>query len=145
MLNRESEARLLPNIIDLAGRNATAGDRRKSRRIGIAFDSKEAELALAKQRVLELEAQVARLTTKKRKAVPNPNKKFMQLREILGGKEDPGNALNQDNELEEQVEDEIAVGIDEESEDDEEEDEEPPAEAITRSGRATKVPPGYID
>jgi len=69
----------------------------------------------------------------------------MQFREILGGKEDPGNALNQEIELEEQVEDEIAVGIDEESEDDEEGDEEPPAEAITRSGRATKVPLGYID
>jgi len=79
VLNRDSEARLLPNIIDLAGRNATAGDRRKLRRIGIAFDSKEAELALAKQWILELEAQVARLTTKKRKAVPNPKQEVYAI------------------------------------------------------------------
>jgi hypothetical protein len=61
------------DIMDLAGPNASASDRRKFRRIGLAYDAKEGELVLAQRRICELEAQVERLTTKKRRPIPNLN------------------------------------------------------------------------
>lgn len=133
------------DIMNLAGPNASTGNRRKFRRISRAFNSKEAELAIAKQQIRELKAQVERLTTKKRKAVPNPNRKFMQIEEILGKEIRAKNTLNQEIKAQEAVvdeDDEVDVG--EESEDDDEEDA-PPPEVRTRSGRASKIPSRYID
>jgi hypothetical protein len=83
-----------PHIMDLADPQSTASDRLEFRKIGIAFDAKQAELALAHERIRELEAQVERMKAKKRKAIPNPNRKFMELRDMLGGEKDAGNALN---------------------------------------------------
>jgi hypothetical protein len=60
---------------------------------------KEAELALANERIQGLEAQVERMKAKKRKAIPNPNQKFMQLVDILGGNIEAVNALNQEIEV----------------------------------------------
>lgn len=133
------------DIMNLAGPNASAGDRLKLRKIGLAFDSKEAELTLAKRRIEELEAQVERLTTKKRKAAPNPNKKFMSIEDILGKEPEAGNALNQEIEAPQEELAEIAVAIDEEDEDNVEEEDEMPAEVRTRSGRHSKVPSRYIE
>jgi hypothetical protein len=131
------------DIMDMAGPNATALERRKYRQIGRAFNSKEAELAVAKRRIEELEAQVARFSTKKRKAVPNPNRKFMQIEEILGKEQQAGNALNQRIEPQQEVLAEIAVAGDEEVEDDFDEEDDMPAEVRTGSGRHTKVPRRY--
>jgi hypothetical protein len=39
------------DIMDLAGANPTAADRRKFRKIGLAFDAKQAELTLANHRI----------------------------------------------------------------------------------------------
>jgi len=39
------------DIISLAGLEATAGDCRKFRKIGLAFNSKEAKLVLVKRRI----------------------------------------------------------------------------------------------
>jgi hypothetical protein len=124
------------DIMNLAGTNASAGDRLKFRKIGLAFDSKEAELVLAKQRILELEAQVEQLTSKKRRAVPNPNKKFMLIEEILAEKPEVRNNLNREVQRVDRVEEEIAVAQDEVAESKSEDEDEPPAEVRTRSGRA---------
>jgi hypothetical protein len=133
------------DIMDLAGPNASAGDRLKFRKIGLAFDSKEAELALAKRRILELEAQVERLTSKKRRVVPNPNKKFMSIEDILAQKPEAGNNLNEEVQPAERVEAEIAVAQDEEPEGNSDDEDEPPAEVRTRSGRTLNRPQRYAD
>lgn len=44
------------DIINMAGLNATASERRKYRKIGIAYDEKQAELTISNKRILELEA-----------------------------------------------------------------------------------------
>lgn len=132
------------DIMNLAGPNATAGDRRKFRKIGLAFDAKEAQLTIANQRIQELEAQVARLTTKKRKAVPNPNQKFMSIEDILGKDEQAEDAQNEEIEAEEEVEAEEEAE-DEDDEVDDDEEVELPAEVRTRSGRQTKVPARYTN
>jgi hypothetical protein len=75
--------------MDLAGPEATASERLKYRKIGMAFDAKDAELALANERIRELEAQVERMKAKKRRAIPNPNQKFIQLGDFLGGNRKP--------------------------------------------------------
>ena len=41
------------------------------------------QLILQNQRITALEAKVERLRPKKRRKIPNPNKKFIQLAEIL--------------------------------------------------------------
>lgn len=132
------------DIMDLAGPNATASERRKYRKISQAFNTKDAQLALADQRIAELEAQLERMKAKKRQAIPNPNQKFMRLGEFLDGDNEDRNALNQEVEAEEEVGDEIKVNADEESEDDEV-DKEPPEEVRTRSGRASKIPSRYTN
>jgi hypothetical protein len=111
------------------------GDRRKFRRIWLPFDSKKAELTVSQQRIRELEAQVERLTSKKRRAVPNPNEKFMQIEEILSKKPRAEDARNREIEVQEQVGDEIDVVLDKEIEDNDEVDDDIPAEIRTRSGR----------
>lgn len=130
--------------MNLAGPEATASERRKFRKIGLAFDAKEAELALAYERIRELDAQVERMKAKKRRAIPNPNQRFMQLGEFMGGNDNDGNALNEEAEAEEEVGGEAEVDADEESEDDDLENE-PPAAVRTRSGRASKLPARYTN
>lgn len=133
------------DIMNLAGPNANAADRHKFRKIGLAFDAKQAQLAIANERIRELEAQVERFRHKKRKAIPNPNKKFMQIGDILDGERPAGNNLNQE------VEAAIAVeGEEDEVESSSADDEEGPNDAPlpevrTRSGRASKIPSRYID
>lgn len=128
------------DIVNLAGPNASASNSLKFQKIGLAFESKKAELALAKQRILKLEVQVERLTLKKCRAVPNPNKKFMSTEEILVRKAEIENKLNREVQPADQVEDEIAVVQDEDDESNAEDEDEPPVEVRTRSGKASNRP-----
>lgn len=131
------------DIIDLAGPNANVTARATFRKIGLAYDAKQAELTIANQRILELEAQIERMKAKKRKTIPNPNKKFMQLGEIIGGEEPDGNNLIQEVEAEIEVvgaEDEVESEMEDEDEDD---FDAPPPDVQTRSGRAVKMPSRY--
>jgi hypothetical protein len=131
------------NIMDLAGPNCMLEERGKYRKIGIAFDYKQAELTIANKKIADLEAQIKRIKTKKRRSVPNPNRRFIQLSEILGGKKEAGNALTQNSEtVEEELGGEIEVMGD--SVDEEEVAEiDLPAEVRTRSGRSTRIPKRY--
>lgn len=57
---------------------------RTFQKISGAFQRKEIELVLKDQRIQQLEAALERSKAKKRKKVPIPNKRFMQLSDILG-------------------------------------------------------------
>ncbi|SPJ87168.1 uncharacterized protein FTOL_12193 [Fusarium torulosum] len=98
------------------------------------------ELALKDQKVHALEAQITRLQQKKRRKVPSPNKRFIQLSKILGG----GKEFE---DIEEPVLDEIEVAVEvvdssEEEEEEEEEEANPPdlSTVCTRSGRQIRRP-----
>jgi len=133
------------DIIDLAGANPTAADRRKFRKIGLAFDAKQAELTLANHRIQELEAQIKRIRAKKQKAIPNTNQRFMQLGDIIGGEREAGNALIEEIVvLEEEPAAEIKV-VAESIDDEEEVENDLPAEVCTCVGRATRVLKRYTD
>lgn len=83
----------------------------------------------------------AKAGTKKRRVVPNPNKKFMSIHDILsngGSVED----LEEGKKLEEAV---VEIEEDIYGVSDGEQDEDIPAEAQTRSGRNIRKPARYVD
>ncbi|KAJ0133954.1 Uncharacterized protein HZ326_22994 [Fusarium oxysporum f. sp. albedinis] len=70
------------------GLNKTPKTRRRYNVIAKGFEAHQQTVAAHTQRIARLEEELARLTRgKKRKAVPNPNKRFMTLGETLAGKE----------------------------------------------------------
>jgi hypothetical protein len=124
------------------GKNKSPTTRRRYDTIAKGYANLEFELATKNDRIAALEAEVARLTkARKRKAIPNPNKRFMLLSEALSSNEPiskdreaiKGSGV-EDESSEEITEDEIKV----ENGDSEEELEAPTHR--TRSGRAFKNP-----
>jgi hypothetical protein len=119
------------------GKNKSPSTHRHYNTIAKGYANLEIELATKNDKITALEAEIVRLTqTRKRKAIPNPNKRFMLLSEALAANnpvpangeavEDPG------------VEEEV-VEVDEAIENDEaEESEEEPTTHQTRSGRSFK-------
>jgi hypothetical protein len=102
----------------------------------------EFELTIKNDRIAALEAEVARLTeTQKRRAIPNPNQRFMRVSEALAsGQHAPENWNNlQDPGVEEEG---IEVVENDENEDEEDEEDEDPELLVrrTRSGRAVERP-----
>ncbi|OBS20562.1 hypothetical protein FPOA_06920 [Fusarium poae] len=70
------------------GLNKTPKTRRRYNVIAKGFEAHQQTVAAHTQRIASLEEELARLKRgKKRKAVPNPNKRFMTLGENLAGKE----------------------------------------------------------
>jgi len=99
--------------------NPNAGNlKRTFRKISKAFEDKEMELVLKDQKIQQLEAMLELKAPKKRKKIPNPNKRFMQLSNILGS----GQSLEQSDLV-------ILEEIGTELGDDEEEEEEEADEA----------------
>jgi hypothetical protein len=129
------------HIRDL-GKNKTPSTRRRYSVICKGFEAQESKIASLSTRVASLEEEVGRLSRgKKRKAVPNPNRKFMTLAEALVA----GEAIPQTSQAAaetEVVEDVIEVGGAEEDVSTNSEAEELPV-ARTRAGRAVKRPKGY--
>ena len=127
------------HIRDL-GRNKTPRTRKRYNIIAKGFESQQLTNAAYEARILSLEEEVARLKRgKKRKAVPNPNAKFMSLGEALAAGESIHEVLS-DSEVveaehsdssEEAEEEEIASVI-------EYRPEEVTPVRITRSGREIK-------
>jgi hypothetical protein len=117
--------------------------RYKFRRLADEFDTLQARIALLEQENAEMKAREdARAGTKKRRAVPNPNKKFMSIHDILS----KGGSV-EDLEEERKAEEPIVVEAEEDiyGVSDEEIDEDIPSEIQTRSGRAVKRPTRYGD
>ena len=64
--------------------------------IAKGFEAQEFRLASHAARIASLEEEVERLQRKKkRKAVPNPNRKFMTIAEALGASQASGNTITQ--------------------------------------------------
>jgi hypothetical protein len=91
------------------GKNKTPATRRQYSIIAKGFEAQEQALAIHTVRIASLEEQVARLTRgKKKRAIPNPNRRFMSLGEALACSETTSKARDQD-----QVE---PIAVDSESE-----------------------------
>ncbi|KAF6514081.1 hypothetical protein HZS61_006337 [Fusarium oxysporum f. sp. conglutinans] len=122
------------HIRDL-GKNKSPSTRRRYSVISKGFEAQESKIASLSSRVASLEEEVGRLSRgKKRKAIPNPNRKFMTLAEALVA----GDAISEPHQAAEEieaVEEVIEVGGAEENEGSNSEAEELPV-ARTRAGRA---------
>jgi hypothetical protein len=129
------------HIRDL-GKNKSPSTRRRYSVISRGFEAQELKIASLSSRVASLKEEVRQLSRgKKRKAITNPNRKFMTLAEALV----TGNTIsepNQANTETEAVEEVIEVGGVEEIESSNSEAEELPV-ARTRAGRAVKRPREY--
>ncbi|KJZ73083.1 hypothetical protein HIM_07467 [Hirsutella minnesotensis 3608] len=109
--------------------------KRTFRKISRAFERKEAELVLKDRKIQDLEATLDRMRPKKKKKIPNPNKRFMDLSDILGNGKKPS-----DHGAE--VLDVIEVALSEVDEEEGEEMEKSPdlPPIYTRAGRHTRKP-----
>ena len=129
------------HIRDL-GKNKSPSTRRRYSVISRGFEAQESKIASLSSRVASLEEEVGRLSRgKKRKAIPNPNRKFMTLAEALV----VGNTISEPDQAAEEieaVEDVIEVGGVEEDEGSNSEAEELLV-VRTRAGRAVKRPREY--
>ena len=102
------------HIRDL-GKNKSPSTRRRYSVISKGFEAQESKIASLSTRIASLEEEVGRLSRGKRKAIPNPNKKFMTLVEALAASDtisEPNEAI----EGADVVEDVIEVGGMEEDE-----------------------------
>ncbi|KAJ3453209.1 hypothetical protein MRS44_018864 [Fusarium solani] len=103
------------HIRDL-GKNKSPSTRRRYSVISRGFEAQESKIASLSTRIASLEEEVSRLSRgKKRKAIPNPNKRFMTLAEALVAGETISGA-NEAIEEADAVEDVIEVGGMEEDE-----------------------------
>ncbi|KAJ0128525.1 Uncharacterized protein HZ326_28379 [Fusarium oxysporum f. sp. albedinis] len=129
------------HIRDL-GKNKSPSTRRRYSVISKWFEAQESKIASLSTRIASLEEEVGRLSRgKKRKAIPNPNKKFMTLAEALA----TGDTILEPNEAIERadvVEDVIEVGGMEEDERSNSGKEELGV-VRTRTGREVKRPRKY--
>ncbi|KAM5527962.1 transposase [Fusarium oxysporum f. sp. phaseoli] len=108
-------------VRDLA-KHRSRPTRRKYSKIAKGLEALETKVAVQNGRITGLEEQIAQLRRgKKRKAVPNPNRRFMALAEALATGEalpDPKEAeieVDVDEEVESVIE--VGVGLEDESED----------------------------
>ena len=86
-LGSDDTPRTSRHIRDI-GKNKTPSTRRRFAVIAKGFEAQEQTLAEHSTRIAKLEEEVARLQRgKKRKAIPNPNRRFMTLSETLAAKE----------------------------------------------------------
>ncbi|ENH66576.1 hypothetical protein FOC1_g10000933 [Fusarium oxysporum f. sp. cubense race 1] len=133
--------RVTRHIRDL-GKNKSPSTRRRYSVISRGFEAQESKIASLGTRIASLEEEVGRLSRgKKRKAIPNPNKRFMTLAEALVA----GGAISEPNEAIERadaVEDVIEVGGMEEDERSNSEEEELTV-VRTRAGREVRIPRKY--
>jgi hypothetical protein len=110
--------------------------------ISKGFEAQELKIASLSSSVASLEEEVGRLGRgKKRKAIPNPNRKFMTLAEAIVA----GDAIPEPHQAAEEteaVEEVIEVGGVEENEGSNSKAEELPV-ARTHAGRAVKRPKEY--
>ena len=120
------------------GKNKTPRARRQFALIAKGYDTKDMELAIKDAKIASLEEELARLKrTKKRKAIPNPNRRFMEMAEILHQNDGISNAG-----AAQEVVEEVEETSDEESENSLDEEISPPPK-YTRLGRQVKRPHRY--
>jgi hypothetical protein len=140
-LDSDNTPKTSRHIRDL-GKNKSPSTRRRYSVISKGFEAQESKIASLSSRIASLEEEVGRLSRgKKRKAIPNPNKKFMTLAEALV----TNDTISEPNEATveaDAVEDVIEVGGMGEDESSNSEAEELPV-VRTRTGREVKRPRRY--
>jgi hypothetical protein len=114
----------------------------------------QARIAFLEQENAEHKArEAAQIGTKKRRAIPNPNRKFMSIHDILS-KGGCIKDLKDDHQVEEEAEEEVVVddkefkGFSNKEQNAEDKGEIPAeilAETVTRSGRQINRPARYAD
>lgn len=133
------------DYITRLGRDRPYNERQKLRKVANTLNDTQAELILARQEIQALEAKIKNLTKgKKRRNIPNPNKRFQKISEVmaLGGNPNESSSSSSNSE-------EVGGGSeqseDEPGEDDSSEAEVEPARPRqpTRSGRAAQLPARY--
>ncbi|KAL9561347.1 hypothetical protein ACKAV7_014702 [Fusarium commune] len=129
------------HIRDL-GKNKSPSTRRRYSVISKGFEAQESKIASLGTRIASLEEEVGRLSRgKKRKAIPNPNKRFMALAEALVAS-DAISGPNEAIERADAVKDVIEVGGMDEDERSNSEEEELTL-VRTRAGREVRIPRKY--
>lgn len=113
--------------------------------IAKGFAAKEMENTLLEAKVAALEEQLDRINrTKKRRALPNPNKRFMTITEACAaGLPIPSRGEEAIEPVGDQVVDENEVESEADAEGDDKAELEPPAK-VTRTGRLTRRPQRYF-
>jgi hypothetical protein len=140
-LDSDNTPKTSRHIRDL-GKNKSPSTRRRYSVISKGFEAQESKIASLSTRIASLEEEVGRLSRgKKRKAIPNPNKKFMTLFEALVAEETISEPMQASKEMG-AVEDVIEVGGMQEDESSNSEAEELPV-IRTRTGREVKRPRKY--
>lgn len=127
-------------IMDM-GKNESPAIRLKLRKVAQAFHKQLIEMVMRDQKIATLEAEIERLRPKKRRKVPNPNRKFMKISEILASGGDPTiEVIDQRDGGGEVVVEPEEEGVAESSSDEEPEIRAP---VVTRSGRSIQKPSRY--
>ncbi|KAM5529241.1 transposase [Fusarium oxysporum f. sp. phaseoli] len=129
------------HIRDL-GKNKSSSTRRRYSVISRGFEAQESKIASLGTRIASLEEEVGRLSRgKKRKAIPNPNKRFMTLAETLvagGAISEPKEAIERADAVEEVIE---VGGMEEDRRSNSEEEE--LTVVRTQAGREVRIPQKY--
>jgi hypothetical protein len=122
--------------------NKSTTTRRRYGVIAKGFAQLEFQLSTKDVKIAALEAEVARLTkTRKRKAITNPNKRFMLLGDAIANGE---SAVENENAIAPLVVEELVEEVEDDDEDeDNADDEELPLMHYSKSGRAVKRPCRY--
>lgn len=124
------------------GKDKSPWSRREFNLIAKGIEAKELEIITLRSRIASLEEEVARLTrTKKRKAIPNPNKRFMTLGEALASEE--GTREPREPQEAAEVEEDVPGAQESEPNEDGEDDFELPTAKRTRTGKMVKQPQRY--
>lgn len=117
------------------GKGRSPHTRSRFNKAAKAYDNQGTEIAFKDRHIEELKAQIERLQPKKRRAIPNPNRRFQDLAEILGTDQNTPIATPEQPQEEEE---EVTISGEEEEDD--------PQEVVirepvrTRSGRQSKRP-----
>ncbi|KAF3768215.1 Crypt2 [Cryphonectria parasitica EP155] len=134
-------------FITAIGRDRSYNERSKLRRVANHLEDLQAEVILLRQQNASLKAQNEAISkTRKRKKIPNPNKRFMTISEALAAGEE-ANLAQEEEDL--PVEDVVEVQdeVDEEDSEDDNADilreDSPPIR--TSSGRASRMPNRYLE
>ncbi len=108
-----------------------------------AFKDQEIELIFVKRKIAELETKFKRLTFKQRKKIPNPNKRFIDLSDILTANVPAPRLVKRARQM--QVVEEESDEEDSWSTNDRSDLSEVEAPMHTRSRRSIRMPTRYMD
>ena len=94
VISTPRKARELQRLLKAAGKDRIT-QRRLFQKVSKVYDEKDFDLAVAKRRIEELEAQIERIKpTRRRKVIPDPNSSFTDIRNIRRAQREAGRAID---------------------------------------------------